>query len=130
MDQMTREQMVAEFGGPGVENPMIVDLITTDPTSGDVVLVMIERRAWGGHPQQFKQIEEKINRYLAYVLDGFLVQHHPQYQGKPVRLRLDCAEAPHGESLTFVNAATHAIRGEGLDFVVNVVRAAVPSPSR
>jgi len=112
--------MVAEFGAPGVENPMLMDLITTDPTSGDVVLVMIERRAWGSHPLQFKQIEEKINRYLAYVLDGFLVQQHPNYQGKRVRLRLDCAEAPRGESLRFVDAATDAIRREGLDLVVNV----------
>ena len=75
---MTKEQMIAEFGAPGVENPMIMDLITTDPASGDAVLVMIERRPWGGHPLQFKQIEEKINRYLAYVLDGFLIQQHPQ----------------------------------------------------
>jgi hypothetical protein len=118
---MTREQMVAEFGAPGVQNPMIMDLITADPTSGDVVLVMIERRPWGGHPLQLKQIEEKINRYLGYVLDGFLVQQHPKYQGKRVRLRLDCAEAPHGEAVAFVEAATRAIRGEGLDFVVNVV---------
>jgi hypothetical protein len=113
--------MIAEFGAPGVENPMLMDLITTDPASGDVVLVMIERRAWGGHPLQFKQIEEKINRYLAYVLDGFLAQQHPQYQGRRVRLRLDCAEAPHGDAVRFVAAATDAIQREGLDFLVNVV---------
>lgn len=123
---MTKEQMVAEFGAPGVQNPMIVDLITADPASGDVVLVMIERRAWGGHPLQFKQIEEKINRYLAYVLDGFLVQQHPKYQGKRVAIRLDCAQAPQGESLAFVNAAAHAVGGEGLDFVVNVVAPTTP----
>src|SRR5438105_13438157 len=117
---MTKEQMIAEFGAPGVENPMIMDLITSDPASGDVVLVMIERRSWGGHPLQFKQIEEKINRYLAYVLDGFLIQQHPQYQGKRVRLRIDCAEAPHGDAIQFVDAAADAIRREGLDFVVNV----------
>ena len=98
MDKMTREQMVAEFGKPGVENPQVLDLITTDPASGDVVLVMIERRAWGAHPQQLKQIEEKINRYMAYALDGFLAEHHPQYVGRRVRLQLDCAEAPTGES--------------------------------
>ena len=113
--------MVAEFGAPGVQNPMIMDLITTDPTSGEVVLVMIERRPWGGHPLQLKQIEEKINRYLGYVLDGFLVQQHPKYHGKPVTLRIDCLEAPHGEAVAFVEAATRAIRGEGLDFAVNVV---------
>lgn len=117
---MTKEQMVAEFGAPGVENPQIMDLITVDAASGDVVLVMIERRPWGENPLQLKQIEEKINRYLAYVLDGFLAEQHPSYVGKKVRVRLDCAEAPHGEAARFVEAATHAIRNEGLDFEVRV----------
>lgn len=120
MEKMTREQMVAEFGAPGVENPMLLDLITTDPATGDVVLVMIERRAWGAHPQQFKQIEEKINRYMAYALDGFLAEHHPEYAGRHVRLRLDCAEAPVGEAERFLAAAQHAARAHGLDLVVQV----------
>ena len=123
MDKMTRDQMVAEFGAPGVENPMLLDLITTDPASGDVLLVMIERRPWGAHPQQLRQIEEKINRYMAYVLDGFLAEHHPQYVGRRVRLRLDCAEAPDGEAERFVAAAQHAAQAHGLDLFVQVLPA-------
>ena len=120
MEPLTREQMIAEFGAPGVENPKLVDLITTDPVADNVVLVMFERRAWGTSTEQFRQIEEKINRYLGYALDGFLVQHYPQYQGKRVQLRLDCAEAPHGEAVRFVEAAHEAIRAAGLELVVNV----------
>ena len=120
MKEMTREQMVAEFGEPGVQNPQLMDLITVDPASGDVVLVMMERRRWGESPLQLRQMEEKINRYLAYVLDGFLVQQHPKYLDKPVRIRLDCAEAPQGEAVRFLEAATHAIAAEGLTFEVKV----------
>lgn len=118
---MTREQMVAEFGEPGVHNPMIVDLIEYDSDSGRVVLVMVERRPWGSHPLQFRQIEEKINRYLGFVLEGHMGQQHPEYVGKGVRIRLDCAEAPVGEAVKFVAAAGHAIRQEGVDFAVNVL---------
>jgi hypothetical protein len=117
---MTRESMVAEFGAPGVENPMIMDLITVDAATDKVVLAMIERRAWGADPHQLKQIEEKINRYMAYVLDGFLAEHHPNYIGKRVVIRLDCAEAPTGEAAHFVAAATHAAAEHGLEFAVNV----------
>jgi len=117
---MTREQMVSEFGTPGVQNPMIMDLITLDPTTDCVVLVMMERRAWGADPRQLQQIEEKINRYLGYVLDGFLVQQYPQYSGKSVQLRLDCAEAPHGVAASFVEAAQRATYAHGIEFVVNV----------
>ncbi len=123
MDRMKREEMVAEFGEPGVQNARMVDLITVDKGSDAVVLVMIERRPWNASPQQFGQIEEKINRYLGYVLDGFLAGQYPQYEGKRVQLRLDCAEAPHGDAVRFVNAAGHAVRAQGLDFVVNVTAA-------
>lgn len=120
MEPITREQMIAEFGEPGVENPALVDLITVDPASGAVVLVMVERRPWGSTPKQLRQIEEKINRYLGYALDGFLVEQYPAYAGKRVQLRLDCAEPPHGEAVGFVAAAERAIRAEGLDFAVVV----------
>jgi hypothetical protein len=120
MERMTREQMVSTFGEPGVQNPTILDLVTVDSASGHVVLVMIERRPWGADAQQFRQIEEKINRYLGYALDGFLVEHYPQYRGKPVRIRLDCAEAPHGDAVRFVQAAEDAIRGCDVDFALAV----------
>ncbi|MBM3770691.1 MAG: hypothetical protein FJW27_05275 [Acidimicrobiia bacterium] len=121
MVPMTREQMIAEFGEPGVQNPMIVDLIAWDSASARVILTMIERRPWGSHSLQFRQIEEKINRYLGYVLDGHLGQHYPQYVGKPVCIHLDCVDAPTGEAERFVAAAGHAIRTEGVEFTVNVL---------
>ena len=120
---MTHEQMIAEFGEPGVENPKIVDLIETDASSDHVVLVMKERRDWSASAEQFRQIEEKINRYMGYVLDGHLVLQYPQYQGKRVQIRLDCAQQPHGEAARFVDAAGRSIREYGLDFAVRVTPA-------
>lgn len=124
MERMTRKQMVAEFGEPGVENPAIIDLITLDPETDKVVLVMIERRPWGTDPRQLTQIEEKINRYMGYVLDGFLAEQYPQYEGKRVVLRLDCAEAPHGTAERFVAAAEHATGEHGIGFAVRVIHGA------
>ena len=94
MEKMTREQLIAEFGEPGAANLSSVDLIEVDPASGQVLLVMIEIREWDSGPQQFRQIEEKINRYMGYVLDGHLTSHYPQYEGQGVQFRLNCAQAP------------------------------------
>ena len=57
---------------------------------------------------------------MGYVLDGFLAQHHPEYEGKAVQLRLECAEAPHGQAMLFVAAAGRAAADHGLEFVVAV----------
>ena len=120
MEKITREQMLSEFGAPGVENSKVVDLIGVDPASDKVVLTMIERRAWGASDRQFQEIEEKINRYMGYALDGFLAEHYPQYEGKAVQIRLECAEEPHGQAILFVAAAARAASDHGLEFVVSV----------
>jgi hypothetical protein len=120
VEKITREQMLSEFGAPGVENSKVVDLISVDETSGKVILTMIERRPWGASDNQFQQIEEKINRYMGYALDGFLADHYPQYEGKAVQIRLECAEEPRGEAILFVAAAARAATDHGLEFVVSV----------
>src|SRR5947207_12765303 len=96
VEKITQSEMLSEFGAPGVENAKVVDLISVDPVSGKVVLTMIARRAWGASDQQFQQIEEKINRYMGYVLDGFLAQQQPAYDDKAVHVRLERAEDPLG----------------------------------
>jgi hypothetical protein len=121
VDKLTREQMVAEFGDTGVQNPAVIDLITLDKDSDTVVLVMTERRPWGAVAEQLKQIEEKVNRYMGYALDGFLAEQYPQYLGKAVRFRLDCAEAPHGEAVRFVEAMTDAVESHGIHFAMAVL---------
>jgi hypothetical protein len=121
MDKLTREEMVAQFGDTGVQNPMVIDLITLEKASDTVILVMTERRPWGVPATQLKQIEEKLNRYMGYVLDGFLAEQYPQYLGKAVQIRLDCAEAPHGEAVRFVAAMTDATEKHGIHFAMAVL---------
>jgi uncharacterized protein DUF6572 len=128
MERMTREQMIAEFGEPGVQNPALLDLIRADSESGSVVLTMFERRRWGADRQQLQQIAEKINRYMGYALDGHLAQHYPQYEGKHVRICLECVEAPSGEAMRFVEAAEQAMRAYGIAFEVKVVKG-IPAPA-
>lgn len=120
MDPITREQMVEQFGETGVQNPTVIDLIRYDPDIAKVVLHMYERRAWGASDRQFAQIEEKINRYLEYVLKGFLAEHYPQYLGMRIQIRLECAEEPHGEAVQFVEAAKNAIAAQGVEFALRV----------
>ena len=74
----------------GVQNPRVVDLISPDTTSGEVVLTMVEDRPWGSCDEQLEQIQEKFNNYIDYVLDGHFHAQYPQYQNIPVRVRFEC----------------------------------------
>jgi hypothetical protein len=106
----------------GVHNPRVVDLIRHDVERDSVELLMLEERPWGAVPEQLRQLEEKFNRYLGYVLDGFLAQQYPQYRGKPVRFRLDCAAPPGDAERKLLEAMKRFAAGQDIDFEVNVIQ--------
>jgi len=104
----------------GVQNPKVVDLISRDDGTGEVILTMLETRPWGSAPDQIKQVEDKFNSYLGYVLAGYLEREYPQYAGLPVVFRLDCAQAPGPHERAFLSAVTRFAAGEKIRFVVRV----------
>jgi hypothetical protein len=107
----------------GVFNPRVVDLISYDRERDEVVLLMLEERAWESDPEQLRQLETKFNAYLSYVLDGHLARQYPDYAGKDVCFRLDCAAAPAGEAERMLRAMQNFAAGESIRFVVQRIEA-------
>ncbi len=107
----------------GVHNPRVVDLVTDDDATGEVVLVMLESRPWGSDPEQLRQLEAKFNAYLEYVLGGHMAKQYPDYAEKPVRIQLDCAENPRAEDGAFFTSMSNFAAGESIRWVVRVTQA-------
>ncbi len=108
----------------GVHNPRIIDLITRDEARGEVVLAMIEERPWDTHPEQLEQLNDKLDSYLSYALDGHLVEQYPQYAGYPVQLRLDCVSEPRGTTVDLLKAARQVAAQYGIRLLTRVLEAA------
>ena len=106
----------------GVHNPKVVDLIRLDSERGEVVLLMLEQRVWGAAPEQLRQIEEKFNGYLSFVLDGFLIAQFPQYKDVPVCIRLDCASAPGDVERPMLASMQGFATSVEIRFEVNVIQ--------
>jgi len=102
----------------GVHNPRIVDLIRLDGAADEVELLMLEARPWGSDPRQLAQLEAKFNSYLGYVQTGALARDYPQYAGKTVRFRLECASPPAGEVAAMLAAMRDFSGREGIGFSV------------
>jgi hypothetical protein len=106
----------------GVFNPHVVDLISLDDGSGEVVLLMLEERRWDGGETQLREVEAKFNAYLEYVLGGHMLKQYPDYEGKPVRFQLHCVENPPAEHRNFFTAMSNFASAEGIRVVVSVVQ--------
>ena len=78
----------------GLHNPAIIDLITTDPATEEVVLVMLQRRDWVEGAAQVAELQEKFNSYFDYVTMGHLVKEYPKYAETRVRIQLEYRTEP------------------------------------
>lgn len=102
----------------GVENPAVVDLIGFDAEAEEVVLTLIEERRWGASEEQLPQLQAKLNSYLDYVIDGFMVDDYPDYGDKPVRFELDCVASPGDREQGLLNAFRNFAATQSIRFVV------------
>src|SRR5688500_979963 len=87
----------------GLARTNVIDLIAQNAKTGDVELVMTQTDEWNGSDEQIFLLQEKINAYLSFALDGEMVEAYPQFIGKPLRLRLDCSTIPDARTQQFID---------------------------
>ena len=71
-----------------IEDPTAVDLVVAR-RDGSVTLSMLEERPWDGSDERVRELEEKVNAYLTFVLDGHMARDHPDLEPKRVTIQLD-----------------------------------------
>src|SRR5438477_5558574 len=100
----------------GLEQANVIDAIAHDSASGEVALIMTEPRDWDGSDLRLFQLQEKINAYLSFALDGEMAEAYPQFAGKPLRLQLDCSTPPDARSLHFIAVVREQIAFQQIKF--------------
>ena len=110
----------------GIEYTDVIDVIAHDPRDDTVTLIMQESRPWDGSDQQLFQLQEKINTYLSFALDGEMHEEYPQFQGKPLRLQLDCHAVPDERTRNLLQQVRDQIAFQEIDFQVRVFTHAAP----
>lgn len=110
-----------------VEDINVIDVIAEDPDTGEIVLLMHEPRAWKYGDLQLFQLQEKLNAYLSFALDGEMTAEHPEWAHRPLRVQLDCAEAPGQRADHLLSAVRGQIAFQGIKLHVRVIK---PAPAR
>lgn len=104
----------------GVANAHVIDVIAGDEKKGEVALIMREPRGWDGSDMRLFQLQEKINAYLSFALDGEMNEAYPAFVGKEIRLQLDCVAQPDERTADFIRIVREQIGYQGIKFDVNV----------
>jgi hypothetical protein len=77
----------------------VIDVIASDPETGEVVLVMNQTDKWNGSDEQLLALQERFNAYVSFLLDGEMTTDHPHLAGKPARIEVRCAHMPDARAL-------------------------------
>lgn len=103
----------------------VIDHVAHDPRSDSVILAMVESRPWDEKEKMLFDLQEKLNVYIGYVVQGRLVQDYPQLEKKKVEIRYMPSFVPPPE----VDARMSAWRDEyltprGIAWSVRVLQSA------
>jgi len=105
----------------GVEFAEVIDLLAHNAKTGRVELVMFEPRPWDGGEEQLFQLQEKLNAYMSFALDGEMTDTYPELADKPLAVILRCVELPPGEAVEFLSQVREQIALQGIELEVSYV---------
>jgi hypothetical protein len=105
----------------GIEHAHVIDVVADDATTGEAVLIMLEPRPWDGSELRLFQLQEKINAYLSFALDGEMAESYPALASKPLRLQVDCVTMPDETVVNFLSVVREQISFQGINLEVRVM---------
>ena len=76
-----------------LEKTNIVDAMGLDEASSRVILVIRHDGAWDGSKEQLYLLQEKLNAYLSFALDGEMAETNPEFANYPIGILIDSALA-------------------------------------
>lgn len=113
----------------GLENPGTLDAFAHDTRTDRVVLAMFETREWTGGELQGFQLQEKLNAYVSFILDGEMAEQFPQLVGKRVCIQLRTVHEPDARTLAFLAQVREQLAFQEIDFeTVLIGEGEVPPP--
>ncbi|HEV7403641.1 MAG TPA: DUF6572 domain-containing protein [Chthoniobacteraceae bacterium] len=107
-------------GSRGVEHPGVIDLLTHDAKNGRVTLTMVEPRPWDGSEVRLFQLQEKLNAYVSFALDGELAESYPAIAGLPLHIVLECATYPDEATIDLLEKVREQLGFQQIDLQVVV----------
>jgi hypothetical protein len=102
----------------GLEHPGVLDALAHDTRADKVVLAMYEVRPWTGEAFQLFQLQEKLNAYVSFVLDGELQENFPDLAAKSIEIQLRTLHDPDARTLEFISRAREQLALQQITFEI------------
>lgn len=98
-----------------IENPGVVDFVSVDPQTDDVVLTVSDHLDWRDEAAHLVALEEKLNAYMAFVESGELIERYPYARDRRVRIEIVTEHELSQGARTYIGRAGSVLRAAGVD---------------
>lgn len=99
----------------GLEDASVLDAFAFDSRSDRLILAMFETRPWSGSDVQGFQLQEKLNAYASFILDGEMAEQFADYEGKRVCIQLRTVHEPPDSVLVFLKQVREQLAFQEID---------------
>ncbi len=115
----------------GIAHPGILDAFAYDSRRDCLVLAMYENRPWTLGEVQHFQLQEKLNAYASFILDGEMTESFPQFAGKPIEIQIRTLHEPDDIALRLIAQAREqlGLQEITLDVIQTETDETLPAPS-
>ena len=98
----------------------VIDALGIDESSGRVILVVRHEGAWDGSDAQLYLLQEKLNAYLSFALDGEMAEASPDFANRLLGLRIETATPPDPRTLHLLAHVRRQIQFQDITLDVRV----------
>ena len=96
-----------------IEQEDVIDIIGTDRLTGVVTLTISDHLDWSDSTAHQLLLQRKLNRYLAFVESGEILQSYPRAKGHPVTFDVAFKYPPDEGGQAFLARAKSIVEGAG-----------------
>ena len=99
-----------------MEFPNVIDFVSHNEDVCNLHVVQFEFLT----DELLLKLQDKLNHYLAYALDGQLEAEFPDLPKLQIRIQLWLAQEPDDDTLKFLDKAAYACSVEGVEFITEM----------
>jgi len=98
-----------------IEQTDVVDIVSTDRMTGHVVLTISDHLDWSDSTSHQMLLQSKLNRYLAFVESGEILQNYPDAKNRPVAFKVVFQFPPDQAGRAFLAKVRPIIESAGFN---------------
>lgn len=104
-----------------IEQPKIIDFISINPSTNDVILSISDHLTWELGDSHLLLLQEKLNNYLAFIESGEILQSYPEVKSRSIVIDVVCEHSVSERGKEFFDKAASIVNDAGLRLTYQVL---------